>query len=79
MTLGHRMMTALEDWAPRSADPQARLDEFLGELRYPRGGTVADIMGNHMPAQVALALAKGRPPPTRPQAQRQCSTAANGS
>ncbi|TYT25804.1 bifunctional (p)ppGpp synthetase/guanosine-3',5'-bis(diphosphate) 3'-pyrophosphohydrolase [Luteimonas viscosa] len=60
--LGHRMIDrALEDLGT-SLDrlPQARLDAYLGELRYPRlEELLADIaLGNRMPSQVALALAQ---------------------
>src|SRR5690606_17891147 len=65
VTLGHRMIDrALED-VGTSLDrlPQARLDAFLAELRYPRlEELLADIaLGNRMPAQVAQALAQKEP------------------
>src|SRR5688572_5015121 len=67
VTLGHRMIDrALED-VGTSLDrlPQARLDAFLAELRYPRlEELLADIaLGNRMPTQVALALAQKQPAP----------------
>ena len=63
--LGHRMIDrALEDLGT-SLDrlPQARLDGYLSELRYPRlEELLADIaLGNRMPTQVALALAQKEP------------------
>ena len=63
--LGHRMIDrALEDLGT-SLDrlPQARLDAYLAELRYPRlEELLADIaLGNRMPTQVALALAQKEP------------------
>ncbi|WP_202845318.1 RelA/SpoT family protein [Luteimonas saliphila] len=63
--LGHRMIDrALEDLGT-SLDrlPQAWLDAYLGELRYPRlEELLADIaLGNRMPSQVALALAQKDP------------------
>ena len=65
VTLGHRMIDrALED-VGTSLDrlPQARVDAFLAELRYPRlEELLADIaLGNRMPAQVAQALAQKEP------------------
>ena len=62
VSLGHRMIDrALEDLGT-SLDrlPQARLDAYLAELRYPRlEELLADIaLGNRMPSQVAMALAQ---------------------
>ena len=64
--LGHRMLDrALED-LDTSLDrlPPARLDAYLGELRYPRlEALLADIaLGNRMPTHVAQALALARQP-----------------
>ena len=70
VTLGHRMLDrALEDMGT-SLDrlPQARLDAYLGELRYPRlEELLADIaLGNRMPSQVAMALAQSDAAGTAP-------------
>jgi guanosine-3',5'-bis(diphosphate) 3'-pyrophosphohydrolase len=70
VTLGHRMLDrALED-VGTSLDrlPQARLDTYLGELRYPRlEELLADIaLGNRMPSQVAMALAQSDAAGTAP-------------
>ncbi|WP_298573560.1 bifunctional (p)ppGpp synthetase/guanosine-3',5'-bis(diphosphate) 3'-pyrophosphohydrolase [uncultured Luteimonas sp.] len=70
VTLGHRMLDrALEDMGT-SLDrlPQARLDAYLGELRYPRlEELLADIaLGNRMPTQVAMALAQSDTAGTAP-------------
>ncbi|MDH5830443.1 bifunctional (p)ppGpp synthetase/guanosine-3',5'-bis(diphosphate) 3'-pyrophosphohydrolase [Luteimonas sp. M1R5S18] len=66
VSLGHRMIDrALEDLGT-SLDrlPQARLDAYLAELRYPRlEELLADIaLGNRMPSQVAMALAQKESP-----------------
>jgi hypothetical protein len=63
--LGHRMLDrALERSLGTSLDrlPQARLDGYLAEHRYPRlEALLADIaLGNRMPTQVAQALAQER-------------------
>ncbi|MCD9033625.1 bifunctional (p)ppGpp synthetase/guanosine-3',5'-bis(diphosphate) 3'-pyrophosphohydrolase [Luteimonas sp. Y-2-2-4F] len=60
--LGHRMLDrALEDLGSSlERVPGARLEGYLGELRYPRlESLLADIaLGNRMPVQVAHALAQ---------------------
>ncbi|WP_024891353.1 RelA/SpoT family protein [Luteimonas huabeiensis] len=60
--LGHRMLDrALEDLGSSlERIPAARLEGYLGELRYPRlESLLADIaLGNRMPVQVAHALAQ---------------------
>jgi len=60
--LGHHMLDrALEDLGSSLERlPQPRLDEFVAELRYPRlEALLEDIaLGNRMPAQVAIALAR---------------------
>ncbi|KLJ02299.1 bifunctional (p)ppGpp synthetase/guanosine-3',5'-bis(diphosphate) 3'-pyrophosphohydrolase [Luteimonas sp. FCS-9] len=60
--LGHRMLDRALEGLGTSLDrlPQARLDAYLAEARYPRlEELMADIaLGNWMPAQVALALAQ---------------------
>jgi len=63
--LGHRMLDrALEDMhTSLERLPQAQLDAFLAEYRYPRlEALLADIaLGNRMPAQVAQSLARHMP------------------
>jgi len=60
--LGHRMLDRALEELGTSLDrlPQQRLDDFIGELRYPRlENLLEDIaLGNRMPAQVASSLAQ---------------------
>jgi len=62
MQLGHRMLDRALEERGSSLErlPPARLDAYLGELRYPRlEELLADIaLGNRMPAQVAQALTR---------------------
>ena len=59
--LGHRMLDRALETLASSVErvPEARLQAYLGENRYPRlEALLADIaLGNRMPGQVALALA----------------------
>ena len=63
--LGHRMLDRALENLDTSLDrlPQARLDAYLGEHRYPRlEALLADIaLGNRMPNQVAQVLARQVP------------------
>ena len=73
--LGHRMLDRALEALDSSLDrlPQARLDAYLAEHRYPRlEALLADIaLGNRMPAQVAQVLARaGAATPPRPAATR---------
>ncbi|KRD75606.1 bifunctional (p)ppGpp synthetase/guanosine-3',5'-bis(diphosphate) 3'-pyrophosphohydrolase [Lysobacter sp. Root983] len=63
--LGHRMLDRALEALETSLDrvPALRLEAYLGESRYPRlEALLADIaLGNRMPNQVALALARETP------------------
>jgi len=63
--LGHRMLDRALEVLETSLDrtPAQRLDAYLAENRYPRlEALLADIaLGNRMPNQVALALAREAP------------------
>ncbi|SFL25106.1 RelA/SpoT family protein [Lysobacter sp. cf310] len=63
--LGHRMLDRALEALETSLDrvPALRLEAYLGENRYPRlEALLADIaLGNRMPNQVALALARETP------------------
>lgn len=63
--LGHRMLDRALEVLETSLDrtPAQRLDAYLSENRYPRlEALLADIaLGNRMPNQVALALAREAP------------------
>jgi guanosine-3',5'-bis(diphosphate) 3'-pyrophosphohydrolase len=63
--LGHRMLDRALEGLDTSLDrvPQARVDAYLAEHRYPRlEALLADIaLGNRMPSQVAQALARETP------------------
>ncbi|RDZ29588.1 RelA/SpoT family protein [Lysobacter silvisoli] len=63
--LGHRMLDRALEALETSLDrvPALRLEGYLGENRYPRlEALLADIaLGNRMPNQVALALARETP------------------
>ncbi|MBW8809103.1 MAG: bifunctional (p)ppGpp synthetase/guanosine-3',5'-bis(diphosphate) 3'-pyrophosphohydrolase, partial [Lysobacter sp.] len=67
--LGHRMLDRALEVLETSLDrtPAQRLDAYLAENRYPRlEALLADIaLGNRMPNQVALALAREAPGKTR--------------
>ena len=67
--LGHRMLDRALEVLETSLDrtPAQRLDAYLSEHRYPRlEALLADIaLGNRMPNQVALALAREAPGKTR--------------
>jgi guanosine-3',5'-bis(diphosphate) 3'-pyrophosphohydrolase len=64
--VGHHMLDRALGDRGTSLDrlPQARLDGYLAENRFPRlEALLADIaLGNRMPTQVALALAQEQPP-----------------
>ncbi|MBX9401824.1 bifunctional (p)ppGpp synthetase/guanosine-3',5'-bis(diphosphate) 3'-pyrophosphohydrolase [Lysobacter sp. BMK333-48F3] len=67
--LGHRMLDRALEALETSLDriPALRLEGYLGEYRYPRlEALLADIaLGNRMPNQVALALAREAPGKSR--------------
>ncbi|QWP76770.1 bifunctional (p)ppGpp synthetase/guanosine-3',5'-bis(diphosphate) 3'-pyrophosphohydrolase [Lysobacter sp. K5869] len=70
--LGHRMLDRALESLETSLDrtPALRLEAYLSENRYPRlEALLADIaLGNRMPNQVALALAREAPGKTRGRA-----------
>ncbi|ALN56270.1 MULTISPECIES: RelA/SpoT family protein [Lysobacter] len=70
--LGHRMLDRALESLETSLDrtPALRLEAYLGENRYPRlEALLADIaLGNRMPNQVALALAREAPGKSRGRA-----------
>ncbi|MGO1071983.1 RelA/SpoT family protein [Lysobacter sp. CA199] len=70
--LGHRMLDRALEALEKSLDriPVQRLDAYLAENRYPRlEALLADIaLGNRMPNQVALALAREAPGKSRGRA-----------
>ncbi|SDZ28103.1 guanosine-3',5'-bis(diphosphate) 3'-pyrophosphohydrolase [Lysobacter sp. yr284] len=70
--LGHRMLDRALESLETSLDrtPALRLETYLGENRYPRlEALLADIaLGNRMPNQVALALAREAPGKVRGRA-----------
>jgi len=70
--LGHRMLDRALEALETSLDrtPALRLEAYLGENRYPRlEALLADIaLGNRMPNQVALALAREAPGKSRGRA-----------